>query len=144
MPANLAAKHGFKFGTLDGGIKHPAAELIGQNPLLALPGNLGLERQFAVYHGLGKGWRLASPRLPPLLGGRAGPLLGFPVAKRVKSDASKSVNSGSCSMEPRLRGAKSCRVSRRSPFTGEAKAGKSWRPGDDFLILASLSASLWA
>jgi hypothetical protein len=28
MLANLAAKHGFKFGTLDGGIKHPTAELI--------------------------------------------------------------------------------------------------------------------
>jgi predicted nucleic acid-binding protein len=27
--ADLAAKHGFKFGTLDGGIKHPMAELIG-------------------------------------------------------------------------------------------------------------------
>lgn len=27
--ADLAAKHGFKFSTLDGGIKHPAAELIG-------------------------------------------------------------------------------------------------------------------
>ena len=39
------------------------AELIGWNPWSALPGNLGLERQFAVYHGLGKGWRLASPRL---------------------------------------------------------------------------------
>ena len=26
--ADLAAKHGFKFGTLDGGIKHPTAELI--------------------------------------------------------------------------------------------------------------------
>src|ERR1019366_7252603 len=64
------------------------------NPLSTLPGNLGLERQFAVDHGLGKGWRLASPRLPPLTGGRAGPLLGFPVAKRVKSGASKSVNSG--------------------------------------------------
>jgi hypothetical protein len=53
-----------------------------------------LERQFAVYHGHGKGWRLASPRLLPLPGGRAGPLLGLPVAKRVKSGASKSVNSG--------------------------------------------------
>src|ERR1035438_10276707 len=39
-------------------------------------------------------WRLASPRLPPLPGGRARPLLGFPVAKRVKFGASKSVNSG--------------------------------------------------
>ena len=68
--------------------------LIGWNPLSALPGNLGLERQLAVCHGLGKGWRLASPRLPPLPGGRAGPLLGFPVANRVKSGASKSVNSG--------------------------------------------------
>src|ERR1039458_1966579 len=29
MLTNLAAKHGFKFGTLDGGIKRPAAELIG-------------------------------------------------------------------------------------------------------------------
>ena len=48
-----------------------------------------------MYHGLGKGWRLASPRLSPLPGGRAGPLLGFPAAKRVKSGASKSVNSGS-------------------------------------------------
>ena len=27
--ADLAAKHGFKFGTLDGGIKHPTAGLIG-------------------------------------------------------------------------------------------------------------------
>jgi hypothetical protein len=54
-----------------------------------------VERQFAVYHGLGKGWCLASPRLPPLPGGRAGPLLGFPVAKRMKSAASKSVNNGS-------------------------------------------------
>ena len=27
--ADLAAKHGFKFGTLDGGIKHPTAEVIG-------------------------------------------------------------------------------------------------------------------
>jgi hypothetical protein len=27
--ADLAAKHGLKFGTLDGGIKHPTAELIG-------------------------------------------------------------------------------------------------------------------
>ena len=27
--ADVAAKHGFKFGTLDGGIKHPTAELIG-------------------------------------------------------------------------------------------------------------------
>jgi len=79
MLADLAAKHGFKFGTLDGGIKHPTAELIGYNPWSALPGNLGLEHQFAVYHGLGKGWRLASPRLPPLPGGRAGPLLGFPL-----------------------------------------------------------------
>jgi hypothetical protein len=93
MLADLAAKHGFKFGTLDRGIKHPTAELIGYNPLSARLGNLGLERQFAVYHGLGKGWRLASPRLPPLPGGRAGPLLGFPVAKRVKSGASKSSNS---------------------------------------------------
>src|ERR1035438_5686653 len=32
MLADLAAKHGFKFGTLDGGIKHPTAELIGWNP----------------------------------------------------------------------------------------------------------------
>ena len=87
MLADLAAKHRCKFGTLDGGIKHPTAELIGSNPLPALPGNLGLERQFAVYHGLGKGWRLASPRLPPLPDGRAGPLLGFRVAKRVKSGA---------------------------------------------------------
>jgi hypothetical protein len=45
-------------------------------------------------HGLGKGWRLASPRLPPLPGGSAGPLLEFPDAKRVKSGASKSVNRG--------------------------------------------------
>jgi hypothetical protein len=29
MRASLTAKHGFKFGTLDGGIKHPTAELIG-------------------------------------------------------------------------------------------------------------------
>ena len=29
MLADLAAKHGFKFGTLDGGIEPPAAELIG-------------------------------------------------------------------------------------------------------------------
>jgi hypothetical protein len=29
MLADLAAKHGFKLGTLDGGIKHPTAELIG-------------------------------------------------------------------------------------------------------------------
>jgi hypothetical protein len=29
MLADLAAKHGFKFGTLDWGIKHPMAELIG-------------------------------------------------------------------------------------------------------------------
>jgi hypothetical protein len=29
MLADLAAKHGFKFGTLDGGIKHPTTELIG-------------------------------------------------------------------------------------------------------------------
>jgi hypothetical protein len=29
MRADLAAKLGFKFGTLDGGIKHPTAELIG-------------------------------------------------------------------------------------------------------------------
>jgi len=29
MLADLAAEHGLKFGTLDGGIKHPAAELIG-------------------------------------------------------------------------------------------------------------------
>src|ERR1019366_611215 len=70
------------------------AELIAWNPSSAPPGNLGLERQFAVYHGLGKGWRLAPPRLLPLPGGRAGPLLGFPVAKRVKSGASNSVNSG--------------------------------------------------
>src|ERR1019366_9436583 len=28
--ADLAAKHGFKFGTLDGGIKHPTAELIAR------------------------------------------------------------------------------------------------------------------
>ena len=27
--ADLAAKHGFKFGTLDGRIKHPTAELVG-------------------------------------------------------------------------------------------------------------------
>jgi hypothetical protein len=94
MLADLAAEHGFKFGTLDGGIKHPTAELIGQNPLSALLGNLGLERRFAVYHWLGKWLRLASPLLPPLPGGRAGPLLGLPVAKRVKSGASKSVNSG--------------------------------------------------
>ena len=26
--ADLAAKHGFKLGTLDGGIKHPAAVLV--------------------------------------------------------------------------------------------------------------------
>jgi hypothetical protein len=29
MLADLAAKHGFKFGALDGRIKHPTAELIG-------------------------------------------------------------------------------------------------------------------
>jgi hypothetical protein len=28
MLADLEAKHGFKFGTLDGGIKHPTAKLI--------------------------------------------------------------------------------------------------------------------
>jgi len=28
MLADLAAKHGFKFCTLDGGMKHPTAELI--------------------------------------------------------------------------------------------------------------------
>jgi hypothetical protein len=27
--ADLVAKHGFKFGILDGGIKHPATELTG-------------------------------------------------------------------------------------------------------------------
>jgi hypothetical protein len=62
--------------------------------LVGSAGEFGREHRFAVYHGLGKGWRLASPRLPPLPGGRTGPLLGFPVAKRVKSGASKSVNSG--------------------------------------------------
>jgi hypothetical protein len=49
---------------------------------------------YGFSRGLGKRWRLASPRLPPLPGGRAGPLLGFLVAKRVKSGASKSINSG--------------------------------------------------
>ena len=39
-----------------------------------------------------------SPRLPPLPGGRVGPFLGFPVAKRVKSGASKSVNSGTLAL----------------------------------------------
>src|ERR1035441_6376200 len=39
-------------------------------------------------------WRLASPRLPPLPGGRARPLLEFPAAKRVKSGASKIANTG--------------------------------------------------
>jgi hypothetical protein len=29
MLADLASKHGFKLGTLDAGIKHPTAELIG-------------------------------------------------------------------------------------------------------------------
>ena len=29
MLTDLAEKHGFKFGTLDGGIKHPTTELIG-------------------------------------------------------------------------------------------------------------------
>src|ERR1039457_5376189 len=89
--ARVQVRH-FGLWTLD--FRLWAAELIGWNPLSALPGNLGLQRQFAMYPGLGKGWRLASPRLPPLPGGRAGPLLGFPVAKRVKSGASKSVNSG--------------------------------------------------
>jgi hypothetical protein len=45
----------------------------------------------------------ASPRLPPLPGGRAGPLLGFLVAKRVNSGASKSVNSGTLASAARLR-----------------------------------------
>jgi hypothetical protein len=43
-----------------------------------------------------QGCYVPSPRLPPLPGGRACPLLGFHVAKRVKSGASKSVNSGNC------------------------------------------------
>src|ERR1039457_7196181 len=129
MLADLAAKHGFKFGTLDFGLwtldfRLWAAELIGWNPLSALPGNLGLEHQFAVYHGLGKGWRLASPRLPPLPGGRAGPLLGVPVAKRVKSGASKSVNSGNllgcgakqpCRSNGLRRGCRSARPKEPSP-----------------------------
>jgi len=38
-----------------------------RTPLPALPGSLGLERRFAAYQGLGKGWLLAFPRLPDAL-----------------------------------------------------------------------------
>src|SRR5664279_672412 len=46
---------------------------------------LALECRLAVYQGLGKGWLLAFPRFPPLLGCRVEPLLEAPVAKRVKA-----------------------------------------------------------
>jgi hypothetical protein len=43
--------------------------------------------------GLGKGWLPAFPRFPPRSGCRAELLLESPLAKRVESGASKSVNS---------------------------------------------------
>ena len=54
----------------------------------------GLGGDFLGEYQVTLGRSLASPRHPPLPGGRAGPLLGFPVAKRMKSGAAKSVNSG--------------------------------------------------
>jgi hypothetical protein len=46
-----------------------------------------------MYQGLGKVWLPAFPRFPPLSGYRAGPLLGSPIANRVKFGSSESVNS---------------------------------------------------
>jgi hypothetical protein len=52
-----------------------------------------LERRLAGYQGLGKGWLPAFPRLPPLSGFRAGRLLESPLAKRLESGSTKSVDS---------------------------------------------------
>jgi hypothetical protein len=49
--------------------------------------------ELAVSSLLGKGWLPAFPRFPPLSGFRAGRLLESPLAKRVESGSSKSVDS---------------------------------------------------
>ena len=55
--------------------------------------SLWLENSCLRDQGLGKGWLPAFPRLPPLSGFRAGRLLESPLAKRVESGSTKSVDS---------------------------------------------------
>ena len=58
-----------------GGLDNPGG-VDWLEPFVGSAGEFGRERHFAAHHGLGKGWRLASPPLPPLPGGRAGPAFG--------------------------------------------------------------------
>ena len=55
--------------------------------------SLWLANSWLWDQGLGKGWLPAFPRLPPLSGFRAGRLLESPLAKRVESGSTKSVDS---------------------------------------------------
>ena len=83
-----------------------SAELLCQQMILLLVPHINLSvrkpharfvqansAELAVSSLLGKGWLPAFPRFPPLSGFRAGRLLESPLAKRVESGSSKSVDS---------------------------------------------------
>ena len=87
MLADLAATHGFKFGTLDGGVDW-------LEPLVGSAGEFG---PGTPVRGVSRTRERVAPgayMASALPGSRAGPLLRFPVAKWVKSGASKSANRG--------------------------------------------------